>query len=343
MDCRERYVRALTFDGPDRAPLMHHTIGGAWRVHGEALTALYAEYPSDVLLSATKHGPFTYHDCQRGAWADGETTRDDWGCQWLWNTPDYMGQTVDHPLKDWSDLAGYRPPDPMTGEQGVQQMVAEVDADDHRHFVFVDGGEVFQRMFFLRGMEELLIDLHEDRPEIYTLRDMITDHCLQRITRWLATDRVDGVILRDDWGTQTSLMVEPAVWRRVFKPAYARLVDAIHDGGAYASFHSDGVISAIVPDLVEIGCDELNPQVQLMDLEGLSRDFNGRVCIRADIDRQQTLPYGTPDDVRELVSRLFAAFGRDGGGYVGWGEMSSDVPLANCEAMLQAIVALRYE
>lgn len=221
-------------------------------------------------------------------------------------------------------------------------MVAEVDADGHRRFVFADGGEVFQRMIFLRGMEALLIDMQEDREEVHLLRDRIVGVCLHRIERLLDTGRADGIILRDDWGTQTALMVRPDLWRRLFRPAYARLVDAIHAGGAYASFHSDGMIAEILPDLIGIGCDEVNPQAHVMDIEALGALCAGRICVRADVDRQFVLPQGTPDDVRRLIRRLFAAFGTREGGYVGWGEMSSDVPLANGEAMLETLFELRY-
>ncbi len=128
----------------------------------------------------------------------------------------------------------------------------------------------------------------------------------------------------------------------MFKPAYAKLVAAIHDTGAYASFHSDGMIAEIVPDLIELGWDEINPQVALMGIERLGREIGGRVCVRADIDRQATLPRGSPAEVAALVRRLFDAFGRFHGGYVGWGEMAADVPLANCRAMLEALSGLRY-
>ncbi len=342
MDSRERYLRALQFDRPDRVPIMHCTLRGAWRAHGQALEDLYARYPGDVLLSGRTRGPFALAGSERGHWAGGAVTRDDWGCGWRWSTPDYMGQAVEHPLADWRAWRDYRAPDPLTGSEGVAEMVREVDADGHRHFVFVDGGEVFQRMIFLRGMEALLIDLQEEREEVYALRDRIVEICLRRIERWLATGRVDGVILRDDWGTQTALMIRPELWRRVFRPAYARLVAAIHAGGAAASFHTDGMIAAIVPDLIEIGCDEINPQVHVMDIEALGALCRGRVCVRADLDRQFTLPHGTPEDVRRLVRRLFAAFGTAGGGYVGWAEMSSDVPLANGEAALETLFGLRY-
>ena len=338
MDSRERYTRALTFDGPDRVPIMHCTLKGAWQVHGAALVELYARYPSDVLLSS--RGPFAFAGSERGYWNQGRVTTDDWGCGWLWNTPEYMGQAVEHPLADWAALGAFRPPDPMTGEAGVEQMVAEVAADGHRHFVFVDGGEVFQRMIFLRGMEALMLDFAESRPELLHLRDLIVEVCLRRIQRWGETGCVDGIILRDDWGTQEAMMINPEYWRLLFLPAYRQLVDAIHDVGAYVSFHSDGYIAPILEDLIDIGCDEINPQAHCMDIEDLGRRLGGRVCVRADIDRQYALPHGSPDQVAALVRRLHAAFGTHRGGYVGWGEMCSDVPLANGEAMLRAFAGL---
>ena len=342
MDSRERYIRALTFDGPDRVPVMHCTLKGAWLAHGQALEELYARYPSDVLMASRSRGTFAFTGSERGQWANGAVTYDDWGCGWLWNTPEYMGQAVDHPLADRGALKTYRSPDPMTGEEGVALMAQEVAADGHRHFVYVDGGEVFQRMIFLRGMEELMLDLHEEREEVYALRDLIVEVCLRRIERWGATGVVDGIILRDDWGTQEALMIRPEVWRRVFRPAYLQLVEAIHAAGAYACFHSDGVIDAILPDLVEIGWDEVNPQAHVMDIEVLGQLIGGKVCVRADIDRQYAMPHGIPEDVRQLVRRLFAAFGTHNGGYAGWAEMSSDVPLANGEAALETFYSLTY-
>ncbi len=332
----------MTFQGPDRVPIMHHHVKGAFRAHGQALEALYERYPSDVLLSPVSRGIFTFQDCQRGRWTNESVSYDDWGCGWLWNTPDHMGIAVENPLNDWAALDAYRPPDPMTGADGVDHAARCVDEDGHRRFVFADGGEVFQRMFFLRGYENLLIDLAEDRPEVYVLRDMVEGVVLSRIDRWLDTKRIDCIMLRDDWGTQTSLMVQPEIWRRVFAPSYKRIVDRIHEGGAYGSFHSDGVIHEILPDIVDMGWDEVNPQVSAMQFDELGEAVGGKICVRADIDRQHTLPYGSPEDVSQLVERLFDTFGRFGGGYAGWGEMNADVPLANGEAMLRTLFGLRY-
>jgi hypothetical protein len=134
-------------------------------------------------------------------------------------------------------------------------------------------------------------------------------------------------------------MADPEIWRNVFKPAYQQIVDAIHEGDSYASFHIDGFTSDILGDLVDIGWDEVNPQVHLMGIEELGKALAGKVCVRADIDRQWTLPFGEPGDVRALVERIYDAFGRQNGGYVGWGEAAADVPLANLEALFEVIYA----
>jgi len=230
----------------------------------------------------------------------------------------------------------------MVGEEGVRHMEEVVRQDDHRHFVSASVAELFQRMWHLRGYENVLVDLQEDCHEIYVLRDMLVEWNLKRIERWLETGLVDMIGLGDDWGTQTSLMVRPSMWRKVFKPAYERMVNAIHDGGAYASFHTDGYTQEIIGDLIEIGFDELNPQMQLMDVEQLGQSYGGKACFRADLDRQRILPWGTPDEVRSHVERMFNAFGRFAGGYVGYGQIGPDVPLENVQAMLEAIAGLRY-
>jgi hypothetical protein len=118
-------------------------------------------------------------------------------------------------------------------------------------------------------------------------------------------------------------------------------VAAIKSGGCFAHLHSDGVTDEIMEDLIEIGFDELNPQMSCMDVESVGRRFGGRVCFRADMDRQYVLPFGAPADVTALVGRLYRAFGSERGGYIGYGQINTDVPIENAEAMLVAFAGLR--
>jgi uroporphyrinogen-III decarboxylase len=343
MTSRERYVRALTFGGPDRVPIMHRTLPGTFRRAGKALEALYARYPGDVLLSPSTRGWFAFQRGVGEASGASRGARDEWGCVWDSLTDDYLGQVIGHPLDDWNRLGPYRWPEPTVGIEGVEEMLAAVQADGHRHYVLVEVGTLWHRTNWLRGFENSLMDVIEDAPEMYALRDRLTAFLLQRVEILLRhREQIDGILINDDWGTQEALMISPAHWRRIYKPAYASIVSAIKAGGCFAHLHTDGVTDAIMDDLIEIGFDELNPQMSCMDIAEVGRRFGGRVCFRADMDRQRTLPFGTPDDVRADVERLFAAFGQRGGGYVGYGQVGTDVPLPNAEAMLDAFSRLKY-
>jgi hypothetical protein len=322
---------------------MHRTLPGTFRRLGPALEALYARYPGDVLLSPSTRGWFAFKRGVGESSGAARGTRDEWGCVWDSLTDDYLGQVVGHPLDDWAGLAGYRWPEPTVGVEGVREMLDAVKADGHQHYALIEVGTLWHRTNWLRGFENSLIDVVEDRPEMYELRDRLTEFLLKRV-EIVARHRglVDGILVNDDWGSQQALMISPEHWRKVYKPAYSRIVAAIKAAGLFAHLHTDGVTQEIMFDLIEIGFDELNPQMSCMDIETVGRRFGGRVCFRADMDRQRTLPFGTPADVTALVERLFKAFGQRNGGYVGYGQVGLDVPLANAEAMLQAFSRLQY-
>jgi uroporphyrinogen decarboxylase len=136
-------------------------------------------------------------------------------------------------------------------------------------------------------------------------------------------------------------MVSPRLWREFFKPAYARLFALVRNADKHVWFHSDGAIAAIIPDLIEIGVQALNPQVNLIGRERLVELSGGRICIEGDIDRQYALPFGLPEEVRDVVRADIAILGRLNGGYIGRGEIASDTPLANAEAMLDEMTQSR--
>ena len=200
MNSRERYTRAITCEGPDRVPLMHSHLPGAVNVHGQKLADLYAQYPGDVLDSpivigqtgrSGQGGNFAFHDKPRGLGTIGETTFDEWGTGWYWSTSDNMGQATVHPLEDWAAFDSYRLPDPMIGIEGVAFVENAVRRDDHQRFVFVDAGELAQRIWFLRGYENSLIDMIDEPPELYALVDKIGDAARAQQQRLPFADRDD--------------------------------------------------------------------------------------------------------------------------------------------------------
>ena len=99
----------------------------------------------------------------------------------------------------------------------------------------------------------------------------------------------------------------------MFKPLYQEYVEIAHRSGKAMFMHSDGYITDIIPDLVEIGVDALNSQVFCMDIERLGSLFRGKITFWGEIDRQHILPYGTPEEVRAAVGRVWSSLYDHGG------------------------------
>jgi len=113
-----------------------------------------------------------------------------------------------------------------------------------------------------------------------------------------------GILFQDEWGTQRQLIINPKTWRELFKPYYKKLFDTVHNSGRHVHFHTDGNTLDIIPDLIEIGVDVLNPQFSAVNLENLAKIAAGRVCIRSDIDRQYILTRATPEEVDLYVKKI---------------------------------------
>jgi uroporphyrinogen decarboxylase len=306
---------------------------GAVARYGEALEELYQRYPADVCnvgaATAGEYGPQV-----------GVPSRDTWGSTWVRYTDEHKGQVVGHPLSDWEALRGFEPPD-TSSERLIAQLEARLEANARSRYTLADGDTLWQRMFYLHGYEATLQDLLLAPRRCAELRDLILAVMVRRVERLCRLPDLDGIHFRDDWGTQQALMIRPTLWRSFFKPAYARLFGLTRDAGKHVWFHSDGAIAAIVPDVIEIGVQVLNPQVDLIGRDGLAALCRGKVCIEADIDRQWVLPFGTPKEVRAAVRADIEALGSADGGYIGRGEVAGDVPLENVAALLDEITSYK--
>jgi uroporphyrinogen-III decarboxylase len=152
---------------------------------------------------------------------------------------------------------------------------------------------------------------------------------------------VDMIWIGDDVGSQRAMLMSPRTWRRYLKPRMAHFIATLKaiNPQLKVAYHSDGAIWPIVPDLIEIGLDVLNPvQPACMDPARLKREFGDRLCFWGSLDEQHTLPFGTPDDVdREVLERL-RTIGAGGGLILGpTHHVQLDTPLANFWAMVKSI------
>jgi uroporphyrinogen decarboxylase len=141
--------------------------------------------------------------------------------------------------------------------------------------------------------------------------------------------------------------MSPAVYRRLIKPAHARMVQAARDFGKPVLFHTCGAVSTLMPDFIEIGLSAVHPvQVSARDMDPvrLKRDFGRDIAFWGGVDTQRVLPLGTPAEVREEVRRRIGDLGA-GGGYVlgAVHNIQAEVPAENVLAMVDAAHALgRY-
>lgn len=306
MNSRERVIRTLKFEEVDRVPRQLWQLPGIPLYRSAELAEISESYPDDLQFINYGYGMGSLNSGQPGV--VGKYT-DAWGCTFTVAEPGVIGEVKDFVLDDWSRLDDYQLPWAVI-DRIDKSAVGRYCAASDRFVIAATETRPFERVQFLRGTENTFLDLAYGTKEIYMLLERLHDFFTKEISAWAATD-VDGVWFLDDWGTQMSMLISPAMWREVFKPLYRDYVDIIHSHGKYAFYHSDGHIEAIYPDLIEIGVDAVNSQLFCMDIEGLGEKYAGRIAFWGEIDRQHILPFGTPDEVKAAVKRVADALIRD--------------------------------
>ena len=332
---KERVQRAVHFRGPDRIPILHSFLPGGLNELGDELRGIFSRYPSDISgqypQDYSVSGDHGWRYLTKGVWTD------EWGCTWDFPGLGVEGIPVDGPFyRGWEKLNGFRCP-----EVGSEQRPPR-DADERYVMAGIPGGRMFERMHFLRGYENLMIDLAEDRQEVYLLRDRILEWTVRHLGPMLKCGWIDCFCYMDDWGTQTGLMISPPQWRAVFKPVYTRLFSMVREAGKDVYFHSDGMIIDMIPDLVKMGVSILNCQISCMDLGRLAA-FKGKVCFATDIDRQHLLPFGSPEEIRNHIRALIRTLSLRSGGMIGEAEIGPGVPAHNAEVAYRTLFEFRWE
>ena len=192
----------------------------------------------------------------------------------------------------------------------------------------------------LRGMEQLLVDMLQNQEFAETLLDRMTD---MNATMAAAAARGGADILwtGDDVGTQRGMMMAPDFWRKWFKPRLAKVIKAAKDikPDILVWYHSDGDIRAIIPELIEIGLDILNPvQPECLDPVEIKKQYGDKLAFWGTIGTQTTMPFGTPEEVKATVKRMIETVGRGGGLVLAPTHvLEPDVPWENICAFVDAV------
>jgi len=220
---------------------------------------------------------------------------------------------VDGPIKDRSDLGGFRMRPPEDPDFLMLDLLRA--AFPHKSVAF-HMPATFKLSWTLRGsMEKLLLDYVLDPELVHGLARLVTDRCLETIDL-VFKKGADFIICEGDLAHNPGSLMSPAHYDAFIGPYHREICGRVHDNGGKIVKHSDGNLTPLVPALLEAGFDGIHPiQPQCMDIAETKRQFGSRTCILGNIDCAYLLVFGNPDDVRQSVKQTIAQ-AAPGGGYV---------------------------
>ncbi len=204
---------------------------------------------------------------------------------------------------------------------------------------------LFESSWGMRGLENLLMDFTLNPDLANALLDKVFGLRLQQAKR-LAESGIDIIRFGDDIGQQTGLIMSPDTWRKYIKPRFAALISAVKDINPEILVfnHCDGDCTLLVPEFIEIGVDILNPvQPECMDPQKVKKDFGDSLSFWGTIGTQTTMPFGTPDDVRNVVKERIKTVGEGGGLLLAPTHiLEPEVPWENVIAFFEAVDEFGY-
>jgi uroporphyrinogen decarboxylase len=364
MKHRDRVLMALNHEAPDRCPMqvsftpefaarleadlkikgqgLHNPHGGGNTYDLERLLE------EDMLLTSVGWVNGYYQD----GYQQVNHYQDEWGVTWKvieYQTRFGIGKYTEPfgpPLVSDDAIDHYAPPDPDRPELFAEAEQVIRSFGDEYWIVGVTPTTIFEAAWALRGYEQLLMDMAVDPEKAGRVMDFPYQYHKQ-VTQHLARLGVDMIWLGDDVGGQNSMLISPEMWRKYLKPRMAELISSVRNikPEIKIAYHTDGVVYPIIPELIEIGIDVLNPvQPKAMDPLKLKQEFGDRLCFWGSMDIQETLPFGTQEDVRDEVVTRLETLGKEGGLIIGpTHNLQLDTPLENFWAMVNSIKGTPYK
>ena len=314
MSPRERWLALFANERPDRIPTDYWATD---EVTARLQRELRCGSKEDLYVRLNIDGLVTIEAPETRPHPQGDPAADIWG---LRRSPiDYGGGVYDefanHPLSAAAtveEIEAYPWPDPADHDfDAFRQALAA--APRHR-IIRVGNYEPFLLYCAMRGMEQAMMDLVAE-PEIAAAAlERIFDYHYRLNQRLfeIGRGRIDVTYVAEDLGGQSALLFSVPQIRRFILPNQKKMADLARSFGIHVFYHTDGAARDIIPDLIQVtGIEVLNPiqwRCQGMEREGLVRDFGRDLIFHGAIDNQQTLPFGSPADVRNEVRENIRIF-----------------------------------
>ncbi|MEE4312753.1 MAG: uroporphyrinogen decarboxylase family protein [candidate division KSB1 bacterium] len=277
---------------------------------------------------------------------DGESHRDEWGIEWVKYGP--FNQIKYSPLQnaDEEAIAAYRYP-----YKSIEKLLGNMDAvtpyaDDY--FIGCDISPcLFELLSRLRGMEESLLDIAMNPGLAKRMLEDAAQFAIRIGTMACERFPLDWFWTGDDIGGQGGMILSPQSWRELVKPHLGDIFKVGKKFNLWVAYHSCGGIRPIIPDLIELGLDVLNPIQSTcpgMDARELKEEYGADLTFMGGVDTQDLLPNGSADDVRRETGKLLEIMA-DGGGYIlaASHTIPPETPLENIFAMYEVAGISREE
>ena len=327
MNEREQFLKNMALAGD---PTVKSRVGvtyGLWQQYGDRLNWLedFSEHVSVGVSRKSDHPA-------------GSEKVDVWGCRWHYPLEAHDGQVIERPIESWSALRSYEPPraEEFTDWEQAKENFARAKSEGRVAGGNTDHGFIFLRLCYLRGYENFMLDLADERPELRELIALVEEYWLEVCTRWVDAG-ADTIHFGDDLGLQHMLPMSPAKWREFIRPSYERIFRFCRSNGVHVSLHTDGYIVDIIPDLIECGVSQLNPQDFVNGLLSLERLAKGKTYICLDIDRQRVTVFGKPDEIEAHIRNCITTLGSEHGGLSMVWTTYQPTPIENIEACVRAM------
>ena len=245
------------------------------------------------------------------------------------------------PLRNAKSLAEIEtyPLDDMSGWDFTYMptMTKEAHADGKISFGSI--GHMYETAWQIRGYEQFLTDMIERPSWAECLLERLAQQNMDKAIAY-AQAGADWIHCGDDVANQRAMTFAPDLWRKMMLSLWARVWGAVKEINPQARiwYHSDGNIAPVVGELIEAGMDILNPlQPEALDIDAIHRRYGDRLTLDGTIGTQSTMPWGTPDDVRERVKEVIEKYGQQGGLMIAPTHvLEPEVPIANIEALVEA-------
>ncbi|RKX93047.1 MAG: hypothetical protein DRP59_03925 [Spirochaetes bacterium] len=347
MTKRDNLIRAIRFETPEYIPMEFVVNDACWHhFDNEQLYDLLEAHPHlfpDFKRPKGRYKP----DYLVNALADKPYT-DPWGCVWKTADNGITGSVHIHPLDTWDNFKDYRTPDPAVTDgtysidwDQIVQNVREKRAKGDPVTGGLPHGHTFLRIQDIRGYENFIFDMVDERKELLELLDMVENFNRGIIERWIKLEP-DVITFPEDLGMQIGPMLSPDQFVKYIKPCYQRLMEPVRNNGILVHMHSDGDIRTLAEDLIDGGVDALNLQDLVNGIDWIADNLAGRVCVDLDIDRQDITFSGTPAQIDSLVREEVEKIGSKKGGLMMIYGLYPGVPIENASALMDAMEKYSY-